>query len=328
VSDPLRAEGSDVILAVDLGGSRFDAGLVTMRGELLDRARIRVDHDLGAEKLWGQLAELLTGQKDRARQHRARITAVGVASSGTIGRNLSTVSPINIPAWYNFELGRRLSEHLGLPIFGDLDAKALALSEGWLGAAKGHANFCAISVGDGVGGGIVIDGHMLEGTTGNAGHVGHVIVVPGGRRCACGAQGCLEAEASGLAIESITGRPTTEPTYEIMQRTGQLVGRASAAVCLSMDLDLVVVGGSVAFAFAATLFASAQEELDMLSAAWPFSPRIVSARLGDKGPLVGAAALAIRGLNQSKRSSSIHSSSIHNSSIHNSSLHTGSTNVT
>lgn len=298
--------GSEVILAVDLSGSSFDVGLVTMRGDLLDRARSRVDHDLSAEKLWGQLIELLDSQRERSRQHQVQIVAVGVSCAGTIGRNLSTVSPINLPAWYNFELGQRLLAHLGLPVFGDLDAKSLALSEGWLGAAKGSKNFCAISVGEGVGGGIVIDGQLLEGATGNAGHVGHVIVVPGGRRCGCGAQGCLEAEASGLAIESITGRPTSEPSYEIMQRTGQLVGRATASVCASMDLDLVVVGGSVAFAFAATFFASAQEELDTLSASWPFSPRIVSARLGDRGPLVGAAAVAIRGVNQARRQGHAH----------------------
>lgn len=306
MSDSVVTAGSEVILAVDLSGSSFDVGLVTMRGDLLDRARSRVDHDLSAEKLWGQLIELLDSQRERSRQHQVQIVAVGVSCAGTIGRNLSTVSPINLPAWYNFELGQRLLAHLGLPVFGDLDAKALALSEGWLGAAKGSKNFCAISVGEGVGGGIVIDGQLLEGATGNAGHVGHVIVVPGGRRCGCGAQGCLEAEASGLAIESITGRPTSEPSYEIMQRTGQLVGRATASVCASMDLDLVVVGGSVAFAFAATFFASAQEELDTSSASWPFSPRIVSARLGDRGPLVGAAAVAIRGVNQARRQGHAH----------------------
>lgn len=306
MSDSVVTAGSEVILAVDLSGSSFDVGLVTMRGDLLDRARSRVDHDLSAEKLWGQLIELLDSQRERSRQHQVQIVAVGVSCAGTIGRNLSTVSPINLPAWYNFELGQRLLAHLGLPVFGDLDAKSLALSEGWLGAAKGSKNFCAISVGEGVGGGIVIDGQLLEGATGNAGHVGHVIVVPGGRRCGCGAQGCLEAEASGLAIESITGRPTSEPSYEIMQRTGQLVGRATASVCASMDLDLVVVGGSVAFAFAATFFASAQEELDTLSASWPFSPRIVSARLGDRGPLVGAAAVAIRGVNQARRQGHAH----------------------
>ncbi|MEY4010851.1 MAG: hypothetical protein RLZZ93_1544, partial [Actinomycetota bacterium] len=82
-----------------------------------------------------------------------------------------------------------------------------------------------------VGGGIVLNGELLEGATGNAGHVGHIIVEPNGRRCACGGRGCLEAEASGPAIEAITGRPPTEPTYETMQRAGRLVGRGIASVC-------------------------------------------------------------------------------------------------
>ena len=93
---------------------------------------------------------------------------------------------------------------------------------------------------------------------------------------ACGARGCLEAEASGLAIEAITGRSPTEPTYEIMQRTGRLVGRAAASLCNLLDLDLVVVGGGVALGFAATFFNAAQEELSTpacRTAATPGSPR-------------------------------------------------------
>ena len=100
-----------------------------------------------------------------------------------------------------------------------------------------------MTVSTGVGGGLVIDGELLDGATGNAGHIGHLIVEPGGRRCWCGARGCLEAEASGLAIEAITGRSPTEPTYDIMRRTGRLVGRAAGMICTSLDLDLVVVGG-------------------------------------------------------------------------------------
>jgi glucokinase len=210
------------------------------------------------------------------------------------------------PAWYQFDLGHRLATHLGLPVFGDLDARALALSEGWLGAAKGRPNFCAINVGDAVAGGIVVDGQLLEGATGNAGQVGHIIVVPGGRRCACGAQGCLDAEASGLAVASMTGRPVSEPTYEIMQRTGRLVGQAAAGICASLNLDLVVIGGNVAFGFAATFFTAAQEELERLSVAASISPRIVAARLADRGPLVGAAAIAIRGLNHAERRVQLH----------------------
>jgi glucokinase len=296
---------SEVILGVDLAGSSFDVGLVSFRGELLDRTRVRVDHTLSADKLWARLTDLLDTQRERARQREVRIVAVGVGCVGPVERNLVTVSPANIPAWYHFDLGYRLETHLDLPVFGDLDARALALSEGWLGAARGRQNFCAINVGDVVGGGIVVDGQLLEGATGNAGQVGHIIVVPGGRRCSCGAQGCLDAEASGLAVVSMTGRPLSEPTYEIMQRTGRLVGHAAADICASLNLDLVVIGGSVAFSFAATFFTAAQEELERLSVTSGLSARIVAARLADRGPLVGAAAIAIRGLNHAQRRSQL-----------------------
>ncbi|MEI8286926.1 MAG: ROK family protein, partial [Actinomycetes bacterium] len=180
------------------------------------------------------------------------------------------------------------------------DAKALALAEGWLGAAKGVDNFMAMVVSTGVGGGIVLNGQLLDGESGNAGHVGHVIVEPNGRRCSCGGRGCLEAEASGPAIEAITGRPPTQPTYEIMVRTGRLVGRGVASVCNLLDLKLVCVGGSVALGFGATFFNSAQRTLDELCGLeFSRKARIVPARLADEGPLIGAAAVGWRGLNRS-----------------------------
>jgi glucokinase len=293
-----RAPRRDVVLAIDIGGTKFAAGLVTMRGELLDRARAPVEKDVGPRAHLAALAGIVAGQLERAvEQHDVDVVAVGVGTAGPISRQCETVSPINIPAWRDFPLRSELAEMTGLPVFGDLDAKALALGEGWLGAARGIANFCAMTVSTGVGGGIVIDGDLLEGDSGNAGHVGHIIVEPNGRRCGCGARGCLEAEASGLAIEAITGRPPTEPTYDIMQRTGRLVGRAAASICNALDLGLVVVGGSVAFGFAATFFNAAQQELDRHSAAGraPAS-RLIGARLGDQGPLIGAGAIAIRGL--------------------------------
>lgn len=288
----------DVLLAVDLGGTKFATGLVTPRGELIDRSRVEVDHDIGAPTLFASLATIVEEQLEAATErHDARVRAVGIGCAGPIARNCETVSPLNIGAWREFPLRAELAAVTSLPVYGDLDAKALALAEGWLGAARGVDNFCAITVSTGVGGGIVIDGELLDGSTGNAGHIGHVIVEPGGRRCSCGARGCLEAEASGLAIESITGRPPTEPTYEIMQRTGRLVGRAAASVCNTLDLDLVVIGGSVAFGFAATFFNTAQEELDRLARVGPGrGPRLTSARLGDRGPLIGAGAVAIRGM--------------------------------
>jgi glucokinase len=287
----------DVILAVDLGGTKFAAGLMTLRGELLGRGRVEIDREATAVPMFDVLATLVDEQLESAADHDVRVRAVGVGCAGPITPNCETVSPVNIGAWRDFPLRRRLAEVTSLPVFGDLDAKALALSEGWLGAARGVANFCAITVSTGVGGGIVVDGELLDGASGNAGHLGHVIVEPGGRRCGCGARGCLEAEASGLAIEAITGRPPTEPTYEVMQRTGRLVGRAVASVGVALDLELVVVGGSVAFGFAATFFNAAQEEIDRHPVlTGNRRPRLMSARLGDQGPLIGAGAVGIRGM--------------------------------
>ncbi|MEY4364878.1 MAG: hypothetical protein RLZZ305_222 [Actinomycetota bacterium] len=290
----------DLALAVDIGGTKFAVGLVTRAGELLDREVHRLDPRDTAEEHFDELARLVTSQVDRARQrHGMPLSVCGVGSAGPITRDAELVSPLNVPAWRNFPLRSRLEALTGLPVWGDGDAKALALAEGWLGAARGTDSYLAMVVSTGVGGGIVLNGELLEGATGNAGHIGHMVVEPNGRRCACGGRGCLEAEASGPAIEAITGRPPTEPTYETMQRTGRLVGRAVASVCNLLDLRLAVVGGSVAIGFGATFFTSAQRTLDELCGIeFARGARVVPARLGDQGPLIGAAAVGWRGLNR------------------------------
>jgi glucokinase len=154
-------------------------------------------------------------------------------------------------------------------------------------------------VSTGVGGGIVLERRLLDGDQGNAGHIGHVIVEPGGLLCPCGARGCLEAEASGTAIRTTTGRPPSEAPKEVRRRTGRLVGRAVASVANLLDLRLAVVAGSVALGYGDDFFGAAQEELDR-SARLEFSrgARIVPGRLGGDGPLVGAAAVGWRGAGQ------------------------------
>ncbi len=148
-------------------------------------------------------------------------------------------------------------------------------------------------VSTGVGGGIVLDGRLLDGAAGNAGHIGHVIVVPDGRLCVCGARGCLEAEASGTAIRAITGGAPSEASPEVVERTGTLVGRAVGSVVNLLDLRLAVVAGSVALGFGEPFFAAAQAELDAVARLeFARGARIVPAGLGRDGPLVGAAAVA------------------------------------
>jgi glucokinase len=292
----------DVVLAIDVGGTKLGVGLITLQGELIDRDRVEVDHNLTADALFATLNEVVHTQLARAREHHSmRVVAVGVGSAGPIAPDVETISPINMHAWRGFPLRERLAVATALPVFGDLDAKALALAEGWLGAAQGKQNFLAMVISTGVSGGVVLNGQLLDGAGGNAGSIGHIIVEPNGHRCQCGARGCLEAEASGLAIESITGRPHSEPTYEIMQRTGRLVGRAAASVCNVLDLDLVVVGGSVALSFGATFFNSAQETLDdHAKLSFARGARITPVRLADRGPLIGAGAIAVRGIHRAR----------------------------
>jgi glucokinase len=151
-------------------------------------------------------------------------------------------------------------------------------------------------VSTGVGGGIVLDGGLLNGAQGNAGHIGHMVVEPGGRRCVCGSRGCLEAEASGLAIRATTGRPPSEAPAAVVARTGMLVGRAVASVANLLDLRLAVVAGSVALGFGQPFFEAAQQEIDALARLeFSVGTRIVPAGLGAAAPLIGAAAVGFRG---------------------------------
>src|SRR5688500_19000474 len=246
-----------VALAVDIGGTKLAAGLVSDDGEVLASQQVPTATGGTAEELFADL-DALVGEVRSG----ATVDVCGVGCGGPMSAGGESVSPLNIPAWRGFPLRSRLAAHTGVPTFVDNDAKALALGEGWRGAAAGETDFIAMVVSTGVGGGIVLGGRLLDGADGNAGHIGHVVVEPGGLLCGCGARGCLEAEASGTAIRAVTGRPAAEAGPHVVERTGRLVGRAVASVANLLYLRLAVVAGSVALGFGAPFFAAAQAELD------------------------------------------------------------------
>jgi glucokinase len=283
------------VLAIDIGGTKLAVARVDEHGTISTRsAAPTVAPD--AEALFRTLTELV--ERTLAE---GPVRGVGVGCGGPMEPGGRTVSPLNIPQWRAFPLAARLVALAPLgesvPVFVDNDAKALALGEGWIGAARGARDYLAMVVSTGVGGGIVLDGRLLDGATGNAGHLGHVIAVPGGRRCACGARGCLEAEASGPSIEAWSGRPAVAATRTTRERTGRLVGEVVGSVVNLLDLRLAVVAGSVALGFGDDFFVAAQVALDRTSTIeFARGARIVPAGLGADGPLVGAAAVAWRGL--------------------------------
>jgi glucokinase len=289
---------ADLALAVDVGGTKMAAGLVDLDGSLVERVMRPTRASSGpadAEVLWGDLAELVQGVT-AGRQTGDRLLVCGTGCGGPMSPGGEEVSPLNIAAWRSFPLRARLAQLTGLPTFVDNDAKALALGEGWVGAAAGCADYIAMVVSTGVGGGIVLDGRLLNGRLGNAGHIGHIAVVPDGRACPCGSRGCLEAEASGTALAAMTGQPARLATPQWVERTGMLVGRAIASAVNLLDLPLAVVSGSVALGFGEPFFAAAQEEMDRLCRIeFARGARIVPGGLGDRGPLVGAARVGWRG---------------------------------
>ena len=278
---------SGTCLAIDIGGTKIDVGIVTTDGQILDRQMFPTDQSCDGDALLGRIVavcdELIAWSPSAPTQG-------GVGCGGPMERGGSTVSPLNITAWNGFPLAGRLREALQIPVAVDNDAKALALAEGWLGAAQGRSSYLAMVVSTGVGGGIVLDGRLLDGERGNAGHIGHLVVEPGGRLCACGVHGCLEAEASGTAIKSITGRPAAEAGPNDIARCGQMIGRAVASVVTLLDLELCVIAGSVALGFGAPFFAAANRALGR-STGLDFTTEamIIPAGLGADGPLLGAA---------------------------------------
>jgi glucokinase len=294
---------SDLALAVDVGGTKMAAGLVDREGTLVARQQ-RPTRAIGedqvapgaAELLWADLEDLVQSIATSDVSDTARLVVCGVGCGGPMSPGGEEVSPLNIQAWRSFPLKSRLAVSTRLPTFVDNDAKALALGEGWVGAARGRRDYLAMVVSTGVGGGIVLDGRLLDGNLGNAGHIGHVTVVPDGRACVCGSIGCLEAEASGTALEAITGKPAQFAPPDLVERSGTLVGRAVADVVNLLDLPLAVVSGSVALGFGKPFFRAAQAEMDRrCKLEFAHGAQLVPGGLGDRGPLIGAAMVGWRG---------------------------------
>ena len=161
-------------LAVDIGGTKFEVALVDHLGSIHDRRRVDSTGGIDADELFGRLATLIRSFE------LSGVDVCGVGAGGPMRAGGEAVSPLNIEVWRDFPLRSRIADISGLATHVDNDAKALALAEGWRGAAVGETDYIAMVVSTGVGGGIVLDGRLLDGAAGNAGHIGHVIVEPRG----------------------------------------------------------------------------------------------------------------------------------------------------
>ncbi|MBN1689640.1 MAG: ROK family protein [Dehalococcoidia bacterium] len=189
------------VVGVDIGGTKIIAAVFDGDGAMLSRIYCLTLGSEGPDRVINRISSTISKVIEKAGLKRDQVGCIGIAAAGAIDINRGIVadSP-NIPRWQNIPLRDRLLESLGGPLFVLNDANAAALAEHRLGAGRGLNNLIYITVSTGIGGGMIIDGELYQGTDGSAAEIGHMIIKIGGPVCKCGKRGCFEAMASGTAI--------------------------------------------------------------------------------------------------------------------------------
>ncbi|MFT4028724.1 MAG: ROK family protein [Protaetiibacter sp.] len=294
------------LLAVDLGGTKLEAALVDADGRIVpgSRARAATGRDTTPERL----TELLADTIGRARASSPLpVRAAGIGSAGPIEIDEGRIHPVNLPLLAGFPLRDTVRALVApAPVELALDGQCIALAESRFGAGSGGCSMLGMVVSTGVGGGLVIDGRLVRGRTGNAGHVGQLHT---SRADENGAVLTVEETASGPASvawarakgwpgstgeELALGWARGEPIpREAVLRSARAVGELVAEVWTLTDLDLVVIGGGFSRVAPEYPELVARAAADHAELPYARSPRVVRAALGDEAPLVGAAALVL-----------------------------------
>jgi glucokinase len=302
-------------LAVDIGGTKLAVGVTAPGGRLLTWEQTPTPRDLDGEGLWRTVDALIGRVLAAAGIGGGGLSGVGCGCGGPMQWPAGLVSPLNIPAWRDFPLRQRLAGRLpGIPARVHNDAICLAAAEHWRGAGRGTRNMLGMVVSTGVGGGLILDGKLVPGASGNAGHIGHVPVYPAdGPVCGCGGVGCLESIARGpalaawaqsqgwrpgqpdatardLAADAAAGHPVG---LAAMRRAGTALGIAISSAMYLCDLEVVAVGGGLSQA-GSLLFGPLEAAL-RAHTRMTFARQVlvVPAGLGQSAGLIGAAALIL-----------------------------------
>ena len=306
-----------LVLAVDFGGTKVEAGLVDAEGRVLEASRFRAP--TGATASSEQLEQSVRSvveQAFAALPAGAQLIGAGIGSAGPITVSQGLISPLNVPAWRDYPMRDLVASVLpDVPVVLRMDGECIALAEHWVGAAQGEDNVLGMVVSTGIGGGIILGGRAIAGPTGNAGHIGHVAVGGFSERCLCGGTGCVEAVASGprttawaqsqgwtgstgedLAASHAAGDPIATAAVE---RAGRAVGEAIASATALLDFELVAIGGGFSHV-SPDLFDHIRAAIAQ-HAPFPFvaKVRVVPSGLSGSGPLIGAAALIHRAAHRS-----------------------------
>lgn len=325
MSPPDAVRADRVSIGIDIGGTKVAGGVVDEHGRITARLRRDTPHRSTAPSV---VEDVIVGVVESlmADLDPGSVAAVGIGAAGFVAADRATVAFAPHLSWRDEPLRDRLAQRLTSPVFIDNDANAAAWAEWRFGAARGETHLVMITLGTGIGGGILWDGHVVRGKYGIAGEYGHMQVVPDGHRCECGNRGCWEQYASGNALvrearalvearspiamdmlariegdpANLTGPLVTEAAragdrmaVELLTEIGTWLGVGMANLAAALDPGMFVVGGGVSAA-GDLLLRPAREAFSRTLTGRGHRPEasIVAAELGNDAGLIGAADLA------------------------------------
>jgi glucokinase len=307
-------------IGVDVGGTKIAAAVVDAEGGIVARRQVPTES--------AEPASIVAAVVKVAREMKAAApaaAAVGVGAAGLVDVERGVILGAPNLAYRNVAVRDTLSERLGIPAIVDNDANVAALAEAVHGAGRGAGDQIMITVGTGIGGGIIIGGRLYRGHYGVGAELGHIVIDPDGPVCGCGNRGCWEAVASGNAIgrlarqrveggagadllaivggdlDAITGEVVGEAAVagsafsrDVVASIGRLLGIGLASIVNIFDPEVIVIGGGAAAGTGELLLEPARESMlaHVLGPSWRTPVRIVPAKLGNDAGVVGAAWLA------------------------------------
>ena len=291
-------------LGIDIGGSQIRAALVDESGVVVNRGSVATNAPHGPDAIVRQVAAIANDISAMVRLE--QIGAIGACAPGPLDSDTGIISDIaTMPGWKNYPLREKLSEVFARPVLLENDGIAAAFGEWKHGAGMGVNNLVYVTVSTGLGGGVVVDGHLLRGHRGMAGHVGHMMIDPNGPRCGCGGRGCFEAFASGTnfalagAAEGFASgeaivdaaRKDDAVALKLVDQEARYLGYGFASLMHLYSPERLIVGGGVSKALDLLMPGIRAQIVDVAMPAFR-GAEIVAAKLGDNCGLIGVAELA------------------------------------